>query len=93
MEEVTKEIENGFISYSNGEANVPPVGHLPFPAGDCHIKSGHIKFGDSKISHASLLNCSFEAFSKISHASLLNCSFEAFITWSFDRSGHSIENT
>ncbi|MCG8619238.1 MAG: hypothetical protein MI802_23700 [Desulfobacterales bacterium] len=36
------EIEKGFEAYSRGEAVVPPVGHLPFDAGDCHIKYGHI---------------------------------------------------
>ncbi|HTO31524.1 MAG TPA: ornithine cyclodeaminase family protein [Pararhizobium sp.] len=34
-----------FISMSRGDAQVPPVGYLGFPAnnGDCHIKFGHIK--------------------------------------------------
>lgn len=36
------QIEMGFVAYSKGESSVPPVGHLPFAAGDCHIKYGHI---------------------------------------------------
>lgn len=36
------QIEAGFVAYSKGETSVPPVGHLPFEAGDCHIKYGHI---------------------------------------------------
>lgn len=36
------EIEKGFAAYSRGEAVVPPVGHLPFATGDCHIKYGYI---------------------------------------------------
>lgn len=36
------QIEKGFVAYSKGEAAVPPVGHLPFDTGDCHIKYGHI---------------------------------------------------
>lgn len=43
-----KEIEEGFIAYSNGKVVVPPVGELTFedPPGDCHIKYGYIKGGD-----------------------------------------------
>ncbi len=38
-------IENGFVSYTNGEVLVAPVGHLPFtnPPGDLHIKYGYVK--------------------------------------------------
>lgn len=36
------QIEKGFVAYSRGEATIPPVGHLPFQTGDCHIKYGHI---------------------------------------------------
>ena len=38
-------IEEAFISYSNGTANIPPVGYLGFdePPADIHIKYGHIK--------------------------------------------------
>ena len=39
-----KYIEEAFIAYSNGTANVPPVGYLGFtdPPGDVHIKYGYI---------------------------------------------------
>ncbi len=35
-------LEEGFVAYSEGRVNVPPVGHLYFenPPGDCHIKYG-----------------------------------------------------
>jgi len=36
-------IEKNFIAYSNGQSNVPPVGHLVLPGGDTHIKYGHIE--------------------------------------------------
>ena len=38
-------MEQGFISYSNDLAIVPPVGELLFdnPKGDAHIKYGYIK--------------------------------------------------
>ncbi|MEQ9301025.1 MAG: hypothetical protein RIF33_20795 [Cyclobacteriaceae bacterium] len=38
-------IEDAFVSYSDGSATVPPVGHLGFtdPPGDMHIKYGFIK--------------------------------------------------
>lgn len=38
-------MEQGFISYSNNQAVVPPVGELLFdkPKGDAHIKYGYIK--------------------------------------------------
>ncbi len=37
-------IADGFVAYSEGRLNVPPVGHLGFsePPGECHIKYGHI---------------------------------------------------
>jgi len=37
-------IAKGFVSYSNGKANIPPVGHLKMtaPPGDIHIKYGAI---------------------------------------------------
>ena len=43
--ELIKYIETAFISYSDGTANIPPVGHLGFeaPPADIHIKYGHIK--------------------------------------------------
>lgn len=36
-------IEAGFVSYSRGEAVVPPVGELLLPKGEVHIKYGYIK--------------------------------------------------
>ncbi|MEH0020226.1 MAG: hypothetical protein V6Z89_11260 [Desulfobacter sp.] len=39
---VISQIEKGFVAYSKGETTIPPVGHLPFRTGDCHIKYGHI---------------------------------------------------
>lgn len=41
-------IEQCFLSYSEGKAKVPPVGHLGFdnPPGDVHIKYGYVE-GDS----------------------------------------------
>ncbi|MBC8346237.1 MAG: ornithine cyclodeaminase family protein [Candidatus Marinimicrobia bacterium] len=46
--DLMKEIEAGFIAYSNGEVVVPPVGELQFdsPPGDVHIKYGYIKNDD-----------------------------------------------
>ncbi|MFW9990827.1 MAG: ornithine cyclodeaminase family protein [Candidatus Odinarchaeota archaeon] len=43
-----KEIEEGFIAYSQGKVVVPPVGEMIFenPPGDCHIKYGFIKNDD-----------------------------------------------
>jgi len=45
------EIEKGFILYSNGEVDVPPVGFLGFanPPGDVHIKYGAIKDDDTYV--------------------------------------------
>lgn len=42
------EIEAGFVLYSQGQANVPPVGFLHFdhPPGDVHIKYGAIEGDD-----------------------------------------------
>lgn len=41
-------IERGFVSYSEGRSEVPPVGFLHFddPPGDVHIKYGYIHGGD-----------------------------------------------
>lgn len=38
------ELENGFVLYSDGKVNVPPVGFLHFdnPPGDVHIKYGYV---------------------------------------------------
>jgi ornithine cyclodeaminase len=40
-----KEIEEGFVLYTQGKVVVPPVGEMIFenPPGDCHIKYGYIK--------------------------------------------------
>ena len=42
------EIEAGFVLYSQGRVNVPPVGFLHFddPPGDVHIKYGFVSGGD-----------------------------------------------
>lgn len=42
-------IEAAFIAYSDGRADVPPVGELLFdnPPGDAHIKYGYLHGGDS----------------------------------------------
>lgn len=42
--ELIAEIENGFVLYSEGRVNVPPVGFLHFddPPGDVHIKYGYV---------------------------------------------------
>ncbi len=44
-------LEEGFVAYSLGRVNVPPVGHLYFdePPGDCHIKYGFVTGGESFI--------------------------------------------
>ena len=38
------DLENGFVLYSDGKVNVPPVGFLHFdaPPGDVHIKYGYV---------------------------------------------------
>ncbi len=43
-----QEIETGFVLYSEGKVNVPPVGFLHFddPPGDVHIKYGFVSGGD-----------------------------------------------
>lgn len=43
--EIIKQIEAGFVFYSDGKVNVPPVGflHMDNPPGDVHIKYGAIK--------------------------------------------------
>ena len=43
-----KEIEEGFVAYSNKKVVVPPVGEIIFekPPGDVHIKYGYIKEDD-----------------------------------------------
>jgi ornithine cyclodeaminase len=48
VRELIREIENGFVAYSQGQVEVPPVGELIFdePRGDVHIKYGYIKRDD-----------------------------------------------
>ena len=43
--DLEKVIKEGFISYSNNLAVIPPVGELLFtePPGEVHIKYGYIK--------------------------------------------------
>ena len=43
--ELINAIETGFVSYSEGLAEVPPVGFLHFdnPPGDVHIKYGYLR--------------------------------------------------
>lgn len=45
--QILEAIEQGFITYSRGEAVIPPVASLHFtsPPGDCHIKYGYAKNG------------------------------------------------
>ena len=46
--ELTREIEAGFVAYSEGKAVVPPVGELVMqdPPGDVHIKYGYLTGDD-----------------------------------------------
>lgn len=38
-----KAIEAAYVATSLGHVNLPPIGHITFPAGaDCHIKYGHM---------------------------------------------------
>ena len=46
ISKIIQEIEKGFVSFSQGQATVPPVGHLGFAKGDCHIKYGYIEDDD-----------------------------------------------
>ena len=43
-----RDIEDGFVAYSQGKADIPPVGELSFsdPPGEMHIKYGCIRGGD-----------------------------------------------
>ncbi len=45
--QILEAIEQGFITYSRGEAVIPPVASLHFtsPPGDCHIKYGYARSG------------------------------------------------
>lgn len=42
---IMRAIEDGFVRFSRGEVNVPPVGHLSVPEanGECHIKYGMLR--------------------------------------------------
>ena len=44
---IIEAVEQGFATYSRGEAVVPPVAalHFDYPPGDCHIKYGYAKNG------------------------------------------------
>ena len=46
--QLIREIEIGFVLYSEGKVNVPPVGFLHFddPPGDVHIKYGFVSGGE-----------------------------------------------
>lgn len=46
--DVTKQLEEGFVAYSQNRVVVPPVGELVFekPPGDTHIKYGYVKGDD-----------------------------------------------
>jgi ornithine cyclodeaminase len=46
--QLIREIETGFVLYSQGQVEVPPVGFLHFddPAGDVHIKYGFVRGDD-----------------------------------------------
>lgn len=46
--QLIRDIETGFVLYSEGKVNVPPVGFLHFddPPGDVHIKYGFVSGGD-----------------------------------------------
>ena len=46
--QLIQEIEIGFVLYSDGKVNVPPVGFLHFddPPGDVHIKYGFVSGGE-----------------------------------------------
>jgi len=48
VREIIREIEDGFVAYSQGQVEVPPVGELIFdePRGDVHIKYGYIQRDD-----------------------------------------------
>jgi len=46
--DIAKDIEDGFVAYSQGRVVVPPVGEMIFekPPGDVHIKYGYIREND-----------------------------------------------
>lgn len=44
--DLIRAIEEGFVAYSSGQAEVPPVGELLLEKGDVHIKYGYIRQDD-----------------------------------------------
>jgi len=61
---ITRSIEDGFIAFSTGKAQLPPPGHLSFPEveGECHIKFAHVfgqEFFAVKIATGFFQNSSF----------------------------------
>jgi len=44
--DLTRAIEEGFVAYSSGQAEVPPVGELLLEKWDVHIKYGYIRQDD-----------------------------------------------
>ena len=46
--DLISEIENGFIAFSEGKVNVPPVSEMLFdePPGEVHIKYGYVEEDD-----------------------------------------------
>jgi len=48
VDELMHKIEAGFVAYSQGKVNIPPVGHLHFddPPADIHVKHGYILAND-----------------------------------------------
>jgi ornithine cyclodeaminase len=49
--QLIEDIEAGFVLYSQGRVQVPPVGFLHFddPPGDVHIKYGSVTDGESYV--------------------------------------------
>ena len=43
LKELMAELETGYIAYSQGDCIIPPVGYLPLPHGELHIKYGMLK--------------------------------------------------
>ncbi|ELR65623.1 Ornithine cyclodeaminase [Photobacterium marinum] len=43
LNDLMTELEAGYIAYSQGDCIIPPVGHLPLPHGELHIKYGLMK--------------------------------------------------
>jgi ornithine cyclodeaminase len=47
--DLIKEIEKGFLAYSEGKAVVPPIGEMILEKGEVHIKYGYLKNGDNYV--------------------------------------------